>query len=289
MRLRGRRIVEACGALWYSVPGRCLMSLPYQVMLDPPAGELRRMLEHVGAAGARFPSLTWRGLESGLYVFQEKTYEIESLHIKHRPRVRRALQRFEVRPAEKAELLAQGLTLNCDTMARQGRNDPEFSDPARWERLVEAAFQSPEISFLAAFSGCRMAAYMITYREDGWLHILHQMSHREALPDFPNHLLTYCVTRQKVVDESLEAVCYGCVPLFAAEGLHEYKLRFRYKLVPHHSAIQLHPALDFLMNRAASRAAVKAMRHLLPRNQQLETVQTVLDGARLSGRIGAHA
>lgn len=282
MQLRGRQIVEACGVLWYSVPGHFLMSLPYQIMLDPKPEDLRRFLVTTGAAGVRFPSLNWNGLDSGLYVFHGRHYEVDSLHIKHRPRVRKALQRFEVRPAEKAELLGQGLSLNTHTMERQGRYDPEFGEPWQWERFVEAVFACPEISPVAAFAGPRMAAYMITYRESGWLHILHQMSRLSDLPDFPNHLLTYYVTRQKALDASLDAVCYGCVPLVAADGLHEYKLRFGYEIVPHFSAIQLHPALNPLLTSAPAWAAIRAMRRLLPQNQRLEAMETVLRGARRS-------
>jgi hypothetical protein len=42
------------------------MSLPYQKMLDPQPAELRRMIREAGACGARFPSLEWSGLLSGL-------------------------------------------------------------------------------------------------------------------------------------------------------------------------------------------------------------------------------
>ena len=170
-------------------------------------------------------------------------------------------------------------------MARQGRYDPEFGERRQWERLVEAAFACPEISFPAVFAGSRMAAYMVTCREEQWLHILHQMSRQEDLPNFPNHLLTYTVTKQAAADPSLEAVCYGYVPLFAADGLHEYKLRFGYEMVPHRSAIQLHPALNAVLNRPAARAAVRVARRLRREYQQLETLETVLEGARSSGRL----
>ena len=283
LELRGRRIIKACGVLWYSAPGRFLMSRPYQAMLNPDPEELRRMLRETGACGARFPSLKWNGLESGLYLLRKRNYDIGSLHAKHRPRVRRALQCFEVRTAEKAELLDQGWTLNLSTMARQGRYDPEFGDRRRWVRLVEAAFACPEVAFPAVFAGPRMAAYMATCREEKWLHILHQMSRLEDLPNFPNHLLTYAVTKQAAADACLEAVCYGYVPLFAADGLHEYKLRFGYEMVPHHSAIQLHPALDVVLNQSVPRALVGIARRLRHKNQHLETLQRVLEGAHLSG------
>jgi hypothetical protein len=284
LELRGRQIVKACGALWYSVPGRFLMSLPYQSMLNPDPNELRQMIRDSGAFGARFPSTVWTGLESGLYILGRRNYDLSSVHVKHRPRVRRGMQCFEVRPAEKTELVEQGCELNLSTMARQGRFDPEFGEQRRWEQFVDAAFACPEISFPAAFAGPRLAAYMVTCRENQWLHILHQMSRHEDLPNFPNHVLTYTVTGQAAADPALETVSYGYMPLFSADGLHEYKLRFGYEMIPHHSAIQLHPVLNAVLNRPAARAAVRVARRLRQEYQQLETLETVLEGARSSGR-----
>jgi hypothetical protein len=284
LELRGRRIIKACGALWYTVPGRFLMSLPYQAMLNPDPDELRRMICETRAFGARFPSLNWTGLESGLYVLRRREYDIRSLHAKHRPRVRHGMEHFEVRLAEKSQLLSQGRALNLTTMSRQGRYDPEFGEAKRWEKFVEAAYACPGVSIPAVFAGDRMAAYMVTCREQNWLHILHQMSRLEDLPNFPNHLLTYTVTAQASADVSLETVCYGYVPLFSADGLHEYKLRFGYELVPHRSAIGLHPVLKTVFDHPISRAAVKAARCIRRHDQRLETIETVLEGARGSGR-----
>ena len=283
--LRGRRIVKGCGGLWYTVPGKFLMSLPYQVMLDPDPAEVRQLICDSGTLGARFPSLSWSGVESGLYVFRGRTYDIGSLHTKHRPRVRHAMERFEVRLATKNELLEQGRELNVSTMARQGRYDPEFGEHNQWARLVEAAFVCPEVAFPAAFCGSRLAAFMTICREQGWLHILHQMSRHDDLPDFPNHLLTYTVTREAAADTSLDCVCYGYKPLFAADGLHEYKLRFGYEMMPHRSAIQLRPILGAVLNQSAARAAVRLARRLRPANQQLETLETVLEGAHVSSAL----
>jgi hypothetical protein len=284
LELRGRRVVKACGALWYSVPGRFLMSLPYQQMLDPAPEELRSIIRETGTFGARFPSVAWSGLESGLYVLRRREYDIRTPHPKHRPRVRHAMQHFEVRLAEKEQLLEQGRELNLTTMSRQGRYDPEFGEPKRWETLVEAGFACSDVSFPAVFCGTRLAAYMVTCREQGWLHILHQMSRQEDLPNFPNHLLTYTVSAEAVADKSLEAVCYGYVPLFSADGLHEYKLRFGYELIPHRSAIQLHPALGAIVNHPLTRGAVRLARRLRHDDQRLETIETVLEGCRCSGR-----
>lgn len=282
LELRGRRIIQACAAAWYTVPGRFLMSLPYERMLHPQPEELQRMLRDTHTFGARFPSLAWSGLASGLYVLRPGPYDISTLHVKHRPRVRRAQACFEFRPARKSELIDQGRALNLATMERQNRYDPEFGDRRRWERFVEAAFACPGISVPAVFAGQRLSAYMVVCRELGWLHILHQMSRLEDLPDFPNHLLTYSVTSQAAADPSLEAVSYGYVPLFAADGLHEYKLRFGYRLIPHQSAIQLHPAVKAVAEHPVARSLMRLARRLRPADQRLETIESVLHGARSS-------
>src|SRR5260370_8174058 len=167
-------------------------------------------------------------------------------------------------------------------MARQGRYDPELGDRRRWETLVEAAFACSEISFPAAFCGSRMAAYMVTCREQRWLHILHQMSRQDDLPNCPNHALTSAVTSQAATDQALDAICYGYVPLRAAGGLHEYKLRFGYEMIPHRSAIQLHPVLDAVLNCRVVRAAVSVVRSLRHEHRHLDTIQTVLEGAHAS-------
>jgi hypothetical protein len=171
-------------------------------------------------------------------------------------------------------------------MARQGRYDAEFGNRRRWETLIEAAFACSGISFPAVFRGPRMAAYMITCREQQWLHILHQMSRKEDLHDFPNHVLTYEVTREASCDPTLEAVCYGYVPLCTASGLHEYKLRFGYEMIPHRSAIQLHPVLDAVLNCGFARTAVHAVRSLWREHPRLETLESVLNGAHLSAPPG---
>ena len=282
MELRGRHIVRACGAVWYAVPGRFLMSLPYQAMLNPEPRELRRLMRETGAWGVRFPSTDWSGLDSGLYILRPRPYDLDSVHAKHRPRVRRGLECFQVRNATKAQLIAQGWALNVSTMARQGRYDPEFGDKRRWQTLVEAAFTCSEISVPAAFCGSRLAAYMVVCREHGWLHILHQMSRQEDLPNFPNHALTFAVTQRAAADETLEAICYGCTPLFNADGLHEYKLRFGYELVPNHSSIQLHPLLSPWLSNRLTYGVVHAGHLLCRQNQQLETIESVVKGARSS-------
>lgn len=280
--LRGRKIYEACGVLWYSLPGRFLMALPYQRALDPLYEETHDLLRSSKASGVRFLSDRWSGLEGGIYVRRSGSYDLKTVHIKHRQRVRKGLPTLEVRHVEEAELLGQGLQLNRDTMARQGRYDPEFGEVPLWNRLVSAMRDCPEIDAQGAFDGKRLCAYMILCKEDRWLHILHQMSRLDSLELFPNHTLTYSVTKAASEDSSLEGVCYGLISLVAEAGLHEYKLRFGYEVIPRACAFVLNHRLEPLLNNSVARWSVRQVRRLCPKAQRLELIDTILCGASLT-------
>jgi hypothetical protein len=282
LELRGRRMINACGATWYMGSSRFLVSVPYEQLLDPDPLELRRMIRETGAFGARFPSANWSGLESGLYVLRAQEYGIETVDEECRAFIERGSEGCVIRPATKEQLLTQGWGLNVSHMARNGRYDREFCNRRRWETFVEAAFTCSEVSFPAAFRGSRMAAYMVTCREHRWQHILHHISRHEDLASFANHALTFEVTRNALRDPDIEAVAYGYVPLCSAGGLHEYKRQFGYQVLPHRSAIQLHPALDAVLNSAVARGVVHAARSLRRNYPKLETLEAVLRGAHFT-------
>jgi len=284
--LRGRQIIEACGALWYSIPPRFLMGLPYHQPLEPTPEGIRALLRSNGAFGVRFQSQQWSGIPGGVYVYRGRDYDLKSVHIKHRPRVRKGLQTFEIRPVEEDDLLNQGLQLNRETMKRQGHYDPEFGEASHWVRFLRAMRDCPEIGAIGAFDGKRLCAFMITCREDRWLNILHQMSRQDDLKSFPNHVLTYCVTKAASEDPSLDGISYGLVPLKSIEGLHEYKLRFGYQLIPCTCVVVLRSQVDLLLNNRLVRGGVQLLRHLRPDDQRLEMVETILRGAALSSSGG---
>lgn len=282
MELRGRHIVEAAGALWYSTQMRIYMRIPFHEPCDPSAGDLRRVMRSARALGVRYPSLNQAGHPSGIYVCRHTRYDLSSVHPKQRAPVRRGLEACEIRPIEELQLLVEGFECNLDTMQRQNRFEAEFGDRRQWKRLVEAVKQCPSIQAIGAFIDGRLAAYAITYREDGWFHILHQMSRKNFLSQHPNHALTYELTRQAAEDASVQTICYGLVGLASGGGLDEYKRRFGYEVLPQNSVFLLHPGVDKFLSNSLTIDALRSLRKLLPENQQLRRIESVLVGARLA-------
>lgn len=276
---RGRHVVKRFGVYWYQVQANFLQSLPYQRTVDPSPDALDQFLRSEHATGARFPSDNWPSLPGGCYVISQDSYDISSVHPKTRARVRRGLENFDIGPIEPAMLLDQGLRLARDTMKRQGRYDSEFGDPVRWRNLVKAVEISPGITIYGAQAKGRLAAFIITCRDEGWLQILHQMSGLAELPLHANHALTYAVTRMACESPDIKAVNYGLVGMQTIRGLHEYKLRMGYHVEEHNNVIRLHPRLaPFLGNRVVA-LALRLATKLRPRDQFLERTEHTIETA----------
>ena len=281
MELRGKKIFEGCGSLWHSVEGGLLMSFPYDRKLDASEEDLKEFLRSTKAKGLRFSSLGWRGTPSGAYVCSSKPYDLKLVHHSFRAKVRKGLTLLEIRPVTTDELALQGPQLNSDTLQRQGRGDHEFTQPAQWKRFVSAVENSPGITAMGAFDGPRLAAYIIICRDNGVLQLLHQMSRSDSLSLFPNHALTFEVTRQGLDQQAINALCYGLQSIVQTPGLHNYKLDFGYEFVSHNSVITLHPMLSFLSS-GPIRSMVRLLRERRPSDQRLERIDTVLKTASLS-------
>ncbi len=288
MELRGRHVAEIDGVLWYSTEGAFYMSVPFQLCPEVDPHRMQQFLRAHRATGVRYPSLIEPGRPSGLYVCRTRPYDLSAVHRKYRTRIRHGLNHYVVRRASVDELLAQGLQLNLDTMSRQGRFDAEFGTEEGWRRLVRALGECPAMEAYGAFAGERLAAYVVACREDDWFHLIHQMSRQDELKDFPNHALTFAVTKMAMDDESIEAACLGLLPLIQREGLHTFKLRHGYELWPQNSVFHVRSAWEPWLASTATMHAARVLRRLSPANQRLERVETVLDGIRLSldGRTG---
>jgi hypothetical protein len=279
MELRGRRVIESCGVLWHEERG-FLMSCPYELRLDPDSRGLKHLLRSTRAAGARFSSLAWPGLPGGTYLFVGNQYGLASLHADFRRKVRRGMERLQVRPMESSELLIQGLQLNLDTMDRQGRRDSEFGEEKNWKRFVDAVRRSAGVSAVGAFQSDRLAAYAILCREGRGLYIQHQMSRAADLNYYPNHVLTYQITRGAAEDDSLDFVSYGLGSPERAPGLHVFKSRMGYGFHGQNSVIRLHPGLAPFARPASM--LIDAVRKLRPQDRRWDQLATVVRGIRLS-------
>lgn len=280
MEMCGRRVVESGGELWHSCSFGMYMSLPYQRRLDLDYRAAGRVVSAIGAIGIRYPSLTWQGLPSGLYVCRRRDYDIPSLHRNFRALVRHGLPNCEIRRLTERELMVQALEVNRETMLRQHRYDPQFGDDRRWRRVVRAIEQNPCMAPVGAFIDGTLASYAITCCEEGWLHIVHKMNSFRFDERHPSQVLDFSITRRIATDPDLQAVSMGWAPLVPHRGLHEYKLRLGYDFEPQSSVIRLHPALDAALRSRLAGAVIRLAERVWRESQPVHRAAAVLEGAR---------
>jgi hypothetical protein len=280
MERRGRHVFEGAGCYWYDAGCQMIMSIPYHEEMNPSTQEIRALLRAHKRLGARY--LTHRGgLPGGLYVRPKSPYGISSIDRRARNQVRRGLAQCIVREVEKKELRSQGLRINLDTMERQGRFEHEFGEERPWSRFVDAAYESRGVTVWGAFVGRALAAYVVALTEDRWTHLLYQFSGARWLAEyFPNHALTFGVTKAGMEDPAIDAISYGVAGLVQTEGLHRYKLHHAYQFIPFGYAFVLRPAAHFLLANAVSTWGIRTAHRLRPNAQLFKRIGSVVEGAR---------
>ena len=281
---RGRRVYQSGGYWWANVDidSRYFVSLPDQICLDIRREDVDSLLRRAGGLLARYPSQQRAGLPCGAYVVQDRAYTLQKLQKRTRNFVRRGLESCQIRQVERPELLSQGLELNLDTMARHGRMRPEFGDPKTWARTVEAVYETRGSECWGAFVGDQLASYVMSCRDANWEHLLIQMSRTELLKSYPNHAIDYLLIERAMANPEIHGVCLGSLPLRQGEGLHNYKVRMGYEVMPQDAVVAVHPLLSPL---ATSRVAGPLARQAGRWNQLSglsERLEILAAGARMS-------
>jgi len=281
---RGRRVLQAAGGWWANVDidSRYFTSLPDQVAIEPGRGEVQELLRRAKGLVARYPSTRQTGLPCGAYVVQDREYCLAKLQKRTRNFVRRGLESCVVRLVERAELLTQGLELNLDTMARHGRMRPEFGDPKRWARTVEAVYSVPGSECWGAFVGDQLASYVMSCRDAGWEHLLIQMSRTELLKSYPNHAIDYFLIERAMAMPEVDGVCLGSLPLRQGEGLHNYKLRMGYQVLPQEAVVVVHGLLEPLATSSLAAPMVRRAGRWAQLAGLAERLEILALGARMS-------
>ncbi len=281
---RGRKVAEAGGVWWANVDidSRYYTSLPDQVSVDVRREAVQALLRRVGGAVARYPSQSQAGLPCGAYVVQDRGYALQKLQKRTRNFVRRGLESCQLRPVERQELLVQGLELNLDTMARHGRVRPEFGDPQTWARTVAAVYETRGSECWGAFVGDQMASYVMSCRDANWEHLLIQMSRTELLKSYPNHAIDYFLIERAMAIPEIHGVCLGSLPLRPGEGLHNYKVRMGYQVMPQAAAVVVHPMLSPLATLSLAVPVVRQAGRWGQLAGLAERLEILAAGARVS-------
>jgi hypothetical protein len=279
----GHRIITSSSGYWSDVAQGFYESTPPFRVLSLDQAEIDELFGHQGVIGLKYPAPEGHvGKRSWFYLCQGEGYDLERLHPKMRNKVRQGLRNCSVRPVSFECLKDHGLLLNQDTLKRQGRDDPTFSQPARWAHLCQAGHQIEGAAAWGAFLGDQLAAYMITFVIDGYCNILHQMSRLDTLASRANNALAFVATREMLASPGIKGVSYGQASIRELPGLEEYKVRLGYEKRPMRHIVVLHPLLKPVLLSRTSGALLGSLSRLFPDHDVVKRFKGTISVARMS-------
>lgn len=274
----GHRVIASPSGYWFDISRSFYEIIPPLQLVAPDRPEINALFRQHRMIGLKYCAphdhvgrLSWN------YICRDKDYNLKSIHPKMRNKVRQGSRSCTIRPITFEFLHDHGMPLNRDTLKRQGRDDPTFSQPAHWARLCQAGQRTEGASAWGAFVGDQLAAYMITFVTGGYSNILYQMSRTDLLPSHANNALAFLATREMLASPGIQGVSYGHASIRELRGgLEEYKVRLGYDKSPMRYVVVFHPLLNPILLSRAGDALLRSMNRLLPNHDVMKRINGIL-------------
>ena len=282
-RQMGHKVEQTPGGVWISGGPGFFLRVPAYETTPPTADEVDTLFRRHRLIGLRYTLEPGSGGKAGgIYFMRDREYDIPHLQPKERRKTRRGQENCQIRPMGFDELQRLGMPLNLDTLARQRRDDPLFSDAERWARFCRAGAAVEGAQVWGAFVGDELATYTVIFRVGSIVSFVYTMSRTELMDRHSSPALTFTVTQTMIRNPEIEAVCYGPEGLSDSDGLDMYKQRMGFEKEPVVFAVQLRPVVRRALLNPTSRRVISAVTRRRPESDFYQRVQSILDIAALS-------
>jgi hypothetical protein len=195
-----------------------------------------------------------RGKLSYQIVCDNPQYGLDALSANVRSKVRRGLKRCSVGPVPLDVIATTGRQAHSDTMARQRRDG--VLDGPRWDRFWNAAKVTPGFEGWGAWTGDRLAAFLVSVTFDDTVEFLLARSCSEELGAYPNNALIFHAAQEMLVQRGMREITFGLESLEPVGPLDQFKFGMGFRARPLRQRIVFHPALAVLLRQAPVRALV---------------------------------
>jgi len=273
---QGHRIVKTESCYWFNAQPGFYFYFPYHRLITPGHEELKRLFKGEPCVSVRyFTPMDQIGKESFMIVCDDKNYDLTSVDAQTaRRQTRRGLENFEIRQIEFKQLATLGISLEHDTLVRQGRA-PDRHEERKWRLYCSAAEGLEGFEAWGAFTGKHLASFMVTYQMEDHYTILHQSSATEYLPLYPNNALVYYVTKLKLALTDVNAVSYGPQSLDAPPSLDTFKFRMGFQKRPMKQTIAFNPIVKPLIN-GFSLQCIKLLSASIPKSDVFRKLEGII-------------
>jgi len=282
-KLMGYRVEETPHGIWIGPSHGFFNRVPLYETAPPTKDELRTLFRRHPALGVHYAAEPGsRGKVSHNYFVRDRNYDLKTLDSKGRWSVRKGLESCQVRQMSFDELHRLGMPLNLDTLARQGRGDPLFSDPGQWARLCQAGAKVDGAQVWGAFCGDELAAYVVFIRVGSVVNLMYHNSRTSLMQYHPSSAVFFTINQMMMQTPGVQAVYNGPEGLTTGEGLDRFKQRMGFTKEPVVFAVQLRTVMRCVLFDWGGRRVINALGRWLSGRDFYQSVQAVLDIAAAS-------
>lgn len=279
----GYKVLETSNSVWIGPRYGFFSRMPLYETTPPQAQELEFLYQQHRIIGVNYAAESGhKGKISHNYFVRDRTYNLKNLNTNCRRNVQKGLKVCQVRPMTFDELYRLGMPLNLDTLNRQGRSDPLFSNTDQWQRLCRAGEELEQIEVWGAFVQGELGSYIITTRLGPVVSVLYSHSRTSLLNSHPSPALYFSMIQTLMQRPDIEAVYNGAEWLTTSQGLDRFKQSMGFIAEPVVFVTQLRPLANRLLLNKGVRRTISSLGPMLLNNDFHQRIESVLDMAAAS-------
>jgi hypothetical protein len=250
------KLIEGDSCLWVEKRPHFLESTPQHRRIQVTNAEARRLFLR-GAMVIRYTCEESDGHTSFEYVWDDKNYDLESLHKDAKRNVRKNIDSVLVRPVPYDLLRSEGLAINLSVLQRQGRSVQRsfLTDAELWGKYLDVCEVSPFVEAFGAFIDERLCAFTLVLQMDRYCYTYQPFALAESLKKYSMNVLIYSVVKTLLARPGVDCVSYGLESFAPHPSLERFKLAMGCRKRPIGRRLLIHPLLRPMFTSHGSRIA----------------------------------
>jgi hypothetical protein len=177
------------------------------------------------------------------FVLETNDYGIDKFAPKKRNDIRKSLKDCVFKRPSLEDLFHFGLSMNQQTLARQGRGDKYLTDDRYWRKYITSFYSQENIFILGAFIEDRMVGYITVCKIAGNYYIIDPFYDKQASASSPIHGLIFTLVNQLIEKNGSIKIFYGIDSFNPLPNLNKYKQSMLFKRVPATRVYVINPVL----------------------------------------------
>ena len=279
----GYRTVCGNSTYWAERSRGFFLNMPPYGIIDLDKDELARLFSQSEVLGLKYSTEPkGDGQLGAIYLLSDKSYNLTKLGRNTRRHTRRGLKMCRVERIGFDELKVKGMQANLDTLCRQKRDDPTFSQLRRWAGFCDAAGAVEGAGAWGAFVNDELAAFAVTFIIDDYCNILYEISCTSMLQYRVNLALMYTINQEMLGLPGINHISAGLTPIVNLPGLDTFKTRLGYRKRLVNFRVELRPWLSRLLLNPAGRGVLSLARRVVPDLDLLKRADGILSIALAS-------